>query len=222
MKTVAISINKGGVGKTMLAKSLAAAAAAEGFNTLILDMDTQQNSTAWGKRRSQQLDLPLPLVRFTTENELENELRSAAGAGCDFAFIDTPPGRSSEAPAAVEAADIVLIPFWADVDSFEGVTRTALLSRRLGKRAVGVLNFATPNSRTHEDTSREVLNTIGIALAPVVLHRYEVHKLASLKGLTAQEIEPKSNAAGEIENLWGWVRAELQNGTSAIVHKGAA
>jgi len=37
--------------------------------------------------------------------------------------------------AATEAADIVLVPFWADVDSYEGVTRTALLVRRLGKTA---------------------------------------------------------------------------------------
>jgi chromosome partitioning protein len=222
MKTVAITINKGGVGKTMLAKTLATAAVSAGLLALVLDMDTQQNSTAWGKRRGQQPERPLPLVRFTTERDLPDELGRAESAGCDLAFIDTPPGRSSEAPAAVEAADIVLIPFWADVDSFEGVTRTALLCRRLGKPAFGILNFATPNSRTHEETSREVLRAIGLSLAPVVLHRYEAHKLASLKGLTAQEIEPTSHAALEIQALWAWLSAQLQAGTGALVHKGAA
>lgn len=34
-------------------------------------------------------------------------LADAESAGCDFVFIDTPPGRSSEAPAAVECADVV-------------------------------------------------------------------------------------------------------------------
>src|ERR1700735_2032846 len=133
MKTVAITINKGGVGKTMLSKSLATAASAAGFNALVLDMDSQQNSTAWGKRRTQEPGRALPLVRFTTEKDLEDELHRADIAGCDLCFVDTPPGRSREALAASEVADIVLIPFWADVDSFEGVTRTALLSRRLGK-----------------------------------------------------------------------------------------
>jgi chromosome partitioning protein len=222
MKTVAITINKGGVGKTTLAKALATAAATAGFNALVLDMDTQQNSTAWGRRRSQQPERPLPVVRFTTENDLMDELRRAENASCDLAFIDTPPGRSSEAPAAVDAADLVLIPFWADVDSFEGVTRTATLCRRLGKPAVGILNFATPNSRTHEETSREVLRAINLSFSPVVLHRYEAHKLASLKGLTAQENEPASQAALEINALWSWVSAQLHIGTSALVQKGAA
>jgi chromosome partitioning protein len=119
---------------------------------------------------------------------------------------------------------MVLVPFWADVDSFEGVTRTALLVRRLGKQnhAFGVLNFATPNSRSHEETSREVLQAIGLALAPVVLHRYEAHRLANLRGLTAQEMEPSSVAALEITKLWDWVSEQLQQSTSAIVHKGAA
>jgi chromosome partitioning protein len=100
--------------------------------------------------------------------------------------------------------------------------RTALLSRRLGKTAFGVLNFATPNSRAHEETARDVLKAIGLPLAPVVLHRYEAHKLASLRGLTAQEIDPGSNAATEIEGLWNWLGAELHLGTFALVHKGAA
>ena len=125
-----------------------------------------------------------------TEKDLDDELARASAAGCEIVFIDTPPGRSGEALAAAEAADLVLIPFWSDMDSFEEVTRTALVAKRLGKQAYGVLNFATPNSRTHEDTSREVLRAISLPLVPVVLHRYEVHKLANLRGQTAQEIDP--------------------------------
>ena len=104
MKTVAITINKGGVGKTMLSKSLATAASAAGFNALVLDMDSQQNSTAWGKRRTQEPGRALPLVRFTTEKDLEDELHRADIAGCDLSFVDTPPGRSGEALAASEVA----------------------------------------------------------------------------------------------------------------------
>ena len=81
------------------------AATAAGLNVIILDMDSQQNATSWGKRRGQQQDEPLPVVRFVTENDLAEELERARAAGCDLALIDTPPGRSAEAPAAVEAAD---------------------------------------------------------------------------------------------------------------------
>jgi chromosome partitioning protein len=172
MRTIAITINKGGVGKTMLTKSLATAATTAGLNVVMLDMDTQQNATTWGRRRSKQQDRPLPLARFTTEHDLSEELQRAESAGCDLVLIDTPPGRSSEAPAAVESADLVLIPFWNDQDAYEGVAKTAVLVRRMGKAAFGILNFATPNSRTHVDTARTVLQAIPLPLAPVVLHRY--------------------------------------------------
>jgi len=222
MRTIAITINKGGMGKTMLIKTLATAATASGFNVLVLDMDTQQNSTSWGRRRSKQQDKPLPLTRFTTENDLPEELQRAESAGCDVVFIDTPPGRNSEAPAAVEAADLVLIPFWNDQDAYDGVVKTAGLVRRIGKSAFGVLNFATPNSRSHEETARSVLAAIPLPLAPIALHRYDVHRLANIKGLTAQEMEPDSIAADEIALLWAWLSAVLQLSKRAFVHKGAA
>jgi chromosome partitioning protein len=221
MRTIAITINKGGVGKTTLTKHLATAASAAGHNVIILDMDTQQNATTWGKRRSQQHDDPLPVVRFVTENDLAEELERARKAGCDLALIDTPPGRSSEAPAAVEAANLVLIPFWLESDAFDGVAKSAGLARRLGTPAIGVLNFATPNSRSHEDAARSVLEALDVPMSPIVLHRYEAYRLANPKGLTVQELEPESRAAAEIAALWEWLRAEVQLSTSAQVHMGA-
>ena len=222
MRTIAVTINKGGVGKTMLTKSVATAATAAGLNVLVLDMDTQQNATTWGRRRVKQHDKHLPLARYITENDLLEELQRAESAGCDLVIIDTPPGRNSEAPAAVESADLVLIPFWNDQDAYEGVAKTSVLVRRLGKSAIGVLNFVTPNSRSHEETARVVLEAIPLTMCPVVLHRYDVHRVANIKGLTAQELEPGSTAADEITNLWNWLSAALQLGTSADVHKGAA
>ena len=150
MRTIAITINKGGVGKTMLTKNIATAATAAGLNVLVLDMDTQQNATTWSRRRGKQQNRPLPLARFITERDLPEELQRAENAGCDLVLIDTPPGRSSEAPAAVESADLVLIPFWNDQDAYEGVAKTAVLVRRMGKPAFGVLNFATPDGRQLE------------------------------------------------------------------------
>lgn len=223
MRTIAITINKGGVGKTTLTKHLATAAADAGLNVLILDMDTQQNATTWGKRRSQQPGAPLlPVVRFVTENDLSEALDRARVANCDLVLIDTPPGRSSETPAAVEAANLVLIPFWLETDAFDGLTKSAALARRLGTPAYGILNFATPNSRSHADAARNVLKALDIPMSPIVLHRYEAYRLANPAGLTVQEAEPESRAAAEVAALWEWVSAEAQLSTSAIVHTGVA
>ena len=223
MQTVAVTINKGGVGKTTITKNLATAAAAAGLTVLIIDMDTQQNADAWSRRRRQQQpDRQLPIVQFTTERDLPDVLERARAADCDLVLIDTPPGRSTEAPAAVEAADFVLIPFWLETDAFEGLKKTADLARRLGRPSAAVLNFATPNSRSHEEAARDVLKALDARMSPVVLHRYEAHRNANPSGLTAYEAEPESRAAAEVWALWNWLREELQISTSAHVHKGAA
>ena len=161
MKIVAVTINKGGAGKTMIARSLGTLAAEAGLTVLILDMDTQQNSTSWRRRRP--TEVVLPLVQFTTENDLEETLSGRLIAECDLVIIDTPPGRSTEAPAAVEAADLVLIPCTPDVECFEGLPRTARLARTTGKTAVVVPNSLQPNSRAEEDAVREVAGGAGAA-----------------------------------------------------------
>jgi len=90
MRTIAVTINKGGGGKTTLTKSLATAATATVLNVLILGTDTQENSASWGQRRNKQPKRPLPVARFTTERGLTQELSRAGKAGCDLVFIDTP------------------------------------------------------------------------------------------------------------------------------------
>jgi chromosome partitioning protein len=221
MKVIAVAMNKGGVGKSTLTRCLAVAAAEDGLNVLALDMDNQQTTTQWGRRRTSR-ERQLPLVRFTTENDLADELAKARAAGCDLAVIDTPPARSSEAPAAVECADIVVIPCTADIEAFEQITRTARLARTTGKPAIAVLNLATPNSRSEIEAAQEVFETIGIPMAPAVLHRLKVHRDASRNGLTPQETEPSGKAAAEIVALWDYLKEYLHSSNRAVVHKGTS
>lgn len=214
MKIIAVAMNKGGVGKSTLIRSIATAAALDGLNVIAFDMDTQQTTTQWGRRRGK----ALPVVRFTTENDLAGELERAKGAGCDLALIDTPPARSSEAPAAVECADLVLIPCTADIEAFEQIGRTARLARTTGKPALAVLNLVTPNSRSEAEAAQSVFETIGLTMAPVILHRLKVHRDASRNGQTAQELEPDSKAAAEVKALWGHIKGLLHDGPNAHVH----
>jgi chromosome partitioning protein len=217
MRIVAVAINKGGVGKTTTCKNLATAAAAAGLNVLLLDMDGQENSRKWGTRRKARNPYKiLPLVKFITETSLPDELELAKGAGCDLVIIDTPPGRSPESVAAVEYADLVLIPVEADdQDSFDGIPKTARLARASNKPAFGILNKATPNSRVQAETAKLVFEAEKVPMVPVVLHRYKEHRDANPKGLTAQELDPGSVAAAEIKALWEWLCAQLQISTSA-------
>jgi len=221
MRKLTISINKGGVGKTMFVKSLSAAAADAGLNVLGLDLDSQRNLATWGKRRNKE-GIVFPIVKPINEQDLEEELRRAEKAGCDLVIIDTPPGKNTESLAAMEAADHILIPFWNDQDAYEGVARSWKTAQQLGKTASGALNFATPNSITHEITAAGVLKGIGLEMAPVVVHRYDVHRQASAMARVAQELEPNSIAADEIRKLWIWLDQRLQLCTIAQLQRGAA
>ncbi len=215
MKTLAIAMQKGGVGKSTLTKALAVAGAKAGFNVLVLDMDTQQSTAQWAQRRT----MELPVVRFATEIDLPKLLRQAEEAGCDLVIIDTPPARSTEAPAAVEYSDFVLVPCTPDIEAYEQLPRTARLAKTTGKPAAAVLTMAQPNSRAEEEVARAVFDTVNIQMVPTVLHRFKVHRDASREGITAQEMEADSKAAAEIQSIWDWVAAQLQLTTTAPVHK---
>jgi chromosome partitioning protein len=210
MKIAAVAIQKGGVGKSTISRTLGAAAASAGLNVLVLDMDLQQTTTMWGRRR----EAPLPLVKFSTENDLGAELKRARDAGCDLVIIDTPPARGTEAPAAVEAADLVLIPCTPDIEAYEQIPRTARLARTLEKPAFAILTRATPNAASEENAARGVFEALGLTMAPAVLHEYKVHRHAGRMGLAAQELEPDSRAAGEVNELWKWFCAQLHISTT--------
>ena len=215
MKTVTIAMQKGGVGKSTLTRSLAVAASKVGHNVLVLDMDAQQSISQWSERRDEQL----PVVKFSSEIELPKMLERAKRAGCDLVIIDTPPARSTAAPAAIEEADLVIVPCTPDIEAYEQLPRTARVARTTGKPAAVVLTMVHPNSQREEKIARKVFAAIGIPMAEAIFHRFKVHRDASREGSTAQEIEPDSKAAKEIQILWNWVCAALQIGTNANVHK---
>jgi len=82
-----------------------------------------------------------------------------------------------------------------------------------------VPNFVQPNSLSEEETIRGVATAERLETAPVALHRFIVHREGSLRGKTAQELEPNSKAAAEINALWDWLYARLQMTNPATVHK---
>jgi chromosome partitioning protein len=47
MRTIAVAIHKGGVGRTTTAVNLAAGLAREGLRTLLVDCDAQSDATFW-------------------------------------------------------------------------------------------------------------------------------------------------------------------------------
>lgn len=205
MQVITIAMQKGGVGKSTLARSLAVAAAGDDLNVLLIDMDAQQSVSQWAERRT----ADLPAVMFATENELPKRLAAAKEAGADLVIIDTPPARSTEAPAAVEAASLVLIPTTPDIEPLEQMPRTLRLCRGFGVPVFAVINMANPTGPAEAAATREAIEGMGAKAAPIVLHRRKAHRDASASGLSAVEQEPRGKAAMEVAALWDWAKVQV-------------
>lgn len=117
MKTVALVNNKGGVGKTTSAVSLAAGIAAEGHRVLLVDLDAQGSA-------SLSLGLSRDALRpGTAEAILDGRPIREAIRPTEVEGLDILPGSM-----ALASADLIL----ADAQGREGVLRAALKPIRSG------------------------------------------------------------------------------------------
>ena len=92
MRTIAFLSQKGGVGKTTLAASLAVAAAGTGERVIALDLDPQASLVSWSERRKA-AKAPNNLVIEPLESEqlpqLHAVLEGLTEAGFTIAVFDT-------------------------------------------------------------------------------------------------------------------------------------
>lgn len=106
---------KGGVAKTTTAMFLAAAATRRDIPTRVLDADPQGSATSWAERAAS-VDMPLP---FPVTPVTADDLRGLTSRPEELIVIDTPPGTAAAIDAAIDAADLVIIPTGprsADID----------------------------------------------------------------------------------------------------------
>jgi chromosome partitioning protein len=102
---VVVSNVKGGVGKTTTSVYLSAAAAARGYDpVLLIDADRQASSAEWYEER------PIDGVSIV-EAPSERTLKRAMSSNDDgLVVVDTPPGDERLLQSAIGNADAVVIP----------------------------------------------------------------------------------------------------------------
>lgn len=200
MKTIAIISQKGGAGKTTVAIHLAVAAEQRGMNTAIFDLDPQASAASWSDKR----DNPSPAVISAQAARLPSLLEQAAAQAADLVIIDSAPNADAASLAAARAADLILIPCRPSAFDLNAIGTTLNLAAVAGKPAYVLLNAVPPQGKVGEE-ARNALEAGGVAVAQPILHQLVAFSHAVNDGRSAQEFDPKSKAAAEIDALFAWV-----------------
>ena len=205
MKTVAIISQKGGAGKTTLALHLAVAGHLAGYDTGLIDLDPQGTAETWGGWRQ---DEP-PAVIGAKAATLGKTLDKARKAGVDLVVIDTPPLAQAEGRAAVEAADVILVPCQLRIFDLDAIKVTAGLVKGVGKPSFVVFNRTPSRAPQLYKQGVEAVGAMGMAAAPTMLVERAAYHHAEQDGKAAQELDPTSKAALEVAELWKWLCVQL-------------
>ncbi len=201
MPTIAIISQKGGAGKTTLALHLAAAAHDAGRIALIIDTDPQATASQWAAWRQ---DAP-PEVIDSPPPRLAAKVEAAKGQGAEMIVIDTPPHADSAARAAVEVADLVLIPCRPSAFDLSAIQTTAKLVQLLRKPAYVVFTAGSPNAPRMYQEAGELVETFGTPPCPIQIPDRAAYRHASGEGRTVMEYQPGGKAADDIRHIYTWV-----------------
>jgi chromosome partitioning protein len=201
MKTIVITSQKGGSGKTTLAASLSVAAEqAKDGTVVIIDTDPQNTLATWWNAR----DAETPQLAPVSLRELPEKIAALAAAGFAYCFIDTPPALTEQSRQVLKLADLVLIPTRPSPNDLWSLGATLDLVKQASAPFAFVLTQAKANARLTIQTVA-ALSDHGPVLQAVVHDRVD-YAASMTDGRTVLEINPSGPAALETEALWLLVR----------------
>ncbi len=201
MRVIVLATQKGGAGKSTLCGHLGVQAEIFGDGPVaFIDADPQSSLADWWNDRK--ADTPI-LVQISSRG-LKETLDLLEGQGFNTVIIDT-PGRADEAIGdIIRLADLVLVPLNPSPLDLRAVGPTIEMVEKQGVRMVFVINAAGTGRLTKEVAV--ALSQHG-TVAPVICRNRQDFKASMVKGLTAMETTPEGKSAGEVAELWAYVRS---------------
>ena len=151
---------KGGVGKSTLARMMAREFVAGGLSAKIADLDTQQQTcTHWAGRRAEGRVSPeLQVQSFASvKTALEDATRF------DAMILDGKPNASEQTIEIAKAADLVVIPTGQTVDDLHPgvVLAHSLRKKGISPDKIAFAMFKTTGSERENAAARQYLSEAG-------------------------------------------------------------
>ncbi|MGX9686609.1 nucleotide-binding protein [Deinococcus wulumuqiensis] len=189
-KVIAITSEKGGVGKSTLAVHLSGALAERGLAVTLIDEDGRVGSSLrWARRREEGLGFPVVDAE---------EVKPKTLADLDAVVIDTEGRpRRKDLRELAERADLILIP--------SGVTALELESTRElldffededAARRVRVVLTRVPPTGQAADAARDDLREDGWTVCNTMLRTYAAYQKAAELGVLCRDVrDPRAAQA---------------------------
>ena len=204
MKVLAVLSQKGGVGKTTLATSLAVAAESDGKSVAVVDLDPQATATFWRDTRGKDT----PAVISIQPIRLPAVLKAAKEQGTDLVIIDGAAVQREIAYDAAAVSDFVLVPTKPAVFDIKSMSDTIKAVQQHEKPLAIVLNMIAPTGVENTDAF-DAAQVLGVDICPVTIGNRKAFFRSQGEGLAVQEFEPGGKAAEEIQDLYTYTCIHL-------------
>ena len=202
MQIILINSQKGGSGKTMLAKHLSVQAELAGDGpAYLIDNDTQGSLSAWHEKREAEAPIRID-VPF---NNLSAGIEAIRKRGASYCFIDTASGRIEVAQELFGLADFVIFPVQPSEDDLTAAPVTVQALKAVGVPFVFVLTRVKAGTLITAQTAA-ILSRHGEVAPTFVVDRTD-YKSPWPNGRTVTEVKVNGPAAQEIAALWKNIKA---------------
>lgn len=209
MRVIALTSDKGGMGKSTVAINLACAAVDGEFETAILDLDPQASVGRWARVRKKAGLKAKPFAEVCVPIDVEDRLEELKAAGAQLVLLDTAGRDNNAITSAIAAADLVLIPCHpTDLELSTLGPTLARLRADHKPHYVMLIDWSAGAARRRNDATAAI-ERAGGRVAPVAYTHRADYRVAIEQGQGVTEYQPYQAASREIRAVWNWLRVEV-------------
>jgi chromosome partitioning protein len=170
----------------------------------VIDMDPQGSLMNWARIRAAG-DIE---VLASGAARLPALLAAIERRGVTLALLDTPGAEGAASSAAMQVADLNIVPSRPSLFDLRASARTRTAIEEIGAKFVFLLNQCPPAQTARVLDGVEALEEMGGLISPLILARVD-YQDAARRGRGVTELNPSGAAAQEMGGLWQSVTARL-------------